>query len=186
MGHREDAVRITREIVANHPVIIDTETTGFDPFDTIIEVAVIGLDGEVLLDQLVKPPTPIPAGATAVHGINDIHVSDKPAWAAVWPELVATVSGRIACFYNAEFDLRLLRQSCGLAGINWRIPFVSDHCVMKLFAQFYGDWNPRYGNYRWHNLEAARRYFGLAQPNSHRARDDAELTRQVLLRMAMG
>jgi DNA polymerase-3 subunit epsilon len=184
MDHREDAVRAARELVGLGPVIIDTETTGFDSTDSVIEVAVVGLDGTVLYDQLVKPPKPIPAGATAVHGINDIHVIDKPVWAAVWPDFVGAVAGRAACFYNAKFDIRLLRQSCGLAGLGWQSPFAADRCVMSIFAQYYGDWNPKYGNYRWQNLEFARKYFGLVQPNSHRARDDAELTRQVLLRMA--
>ena len=55
---------------------------------------------------------------------------------------------------------------------------------MELFAQYYGEWNARYGKYRWKNLTFAGQYFKIPEQNTHRAKDDAILTKLVLEKMA--
>ena len=55
---------------------------------------------------------------------------------------------------------------------------------MKLYAQFYGQWNPRHGNYRWQSLDQAGEQCGIPLQNSHRAKDDTHLTRALLEYMA--
>jgi DNA polymerase-3 subunit epsilon len=60
----------------------DLETTGINiSTDRIIEIAVIKLmpNGEVLRkSNLVNPTIPIPAESTAIHGISNADVADKP------------------------------------------------------------------------------------------------------------
>lgn len=51
-------------------MVFDTETTGLDGSDGIVEVSCVSGQGEVLLDTLVRPVAPIPADATAIHGIT--------------------------------------------------------------------------------------------------------------------
>nr|NIV13115.1 3'-5' exonuclease [Fodinibius sp.] len=148
------------------------------------EIAVLDTNGAILYESLVNPKKRIPAKASAVHGITDVTVAWSPVWGEVWSEVVKVVKGRVAGFYNAEFDLRMLRQSCGLNGIPWENPFEDDFCVMELFARYYGDWDSRRNKFRWQNLAAAGRFFQLPEPNSHRAKDDALLTRLVLEKMA--
>lgn len=184
--HKQQAVRIAKAMLALEPVYIDTETTGFESFDTLVEIAVLDSDGTVLYESLVKPQKPIPAAATKVHGITDAKVAFSPGWKAVWPEVVPVLKGRVAGFFNAEFDLRMIKQSCGLNGIAWEDPLEDDFCVMELFARYYGEWDRRWNKYRWKNLAFAGKYFDLPEPNSHRAADDALLTRLVLERMAEG
>ena len=182
--HREQAARIAKDMLALDPVYIDTETTGFEIFDMLVEIAVLDSDGTLLFESLVKPGKPIPPAATRVHGINDAMVAWAPPWSEVWPKLQAVVRGRVAAFYNAEFDLKMIRQSCGLNGIAWEYPFEDDFCVMELFARFYGERDPRRGKYRWKNLAFAGRYFQIPEPNAHRAKDDALLTKLVLEHLA--
>lgn len=183
---RQQAMRIAQNMLAFDPIYIDTETTGFETWDVVVEVAVLDTDGKLIFESLVKPKKPIPQAASAVHGITDVTVAWAPAWKEVWPELVRATHGRVAGFYNAEFDLRILRQSCGLNGIPWEYPFKDDFCVMELFARYYGDWDSYRNKFRWQNLASAGRFFDLPEPNSHRAKDDALLTKFVLEKMAEG
>ena len=183
-GHREQAARIARNMVAMRPIYIDTETTGFETFDMLVEIAVLDTDGTLLFESLVKPNKPIPPPASRVHGITDAQVAWAPPWTEVWPQLQEVVKGRVAGFYNAEFDLKMIRQSCGLTGVSWEYPFGDDFCVMELFARYYGEMDPRRGSYRWKNLAFAGSYFRIPEPNAHRAKDDALLTRLVLEHMA--
>jgi DNA polymerase-3 subunit epsilon len=87
---------------------IDVETTGREPqTDRVVELAVVrGVAGEIQdrRSWLVNPGCPIPAETTAVHGIKDEDVADKPTFAAVLPEIVEALTGALPGAYNAEFD----------------------------------------------------------------------------------
>lgn len=183
---KQSVMRIARNLHSLEPVYIDTETTGFGPTDVVIEIAVLDTDGEVLLDTLVKSGKPIPAGASAVHGINDIHLIGAPAWNEIWPQLEKVLAGRVVAFYNADFDLRMMRQTCGLNALKWVEPYQEQFCIMELFASYYGEWNPRRSSYKWKSLDFAGKYFKLPEPNAHRAKEDANLTRIVFEALAKG
>ena len=184
--HRQKVMKKARGLLSLQPIYLDTETTGFDLLDVVVEVAVLDTDGTLIFESLVKPDRPIPPTATAANGISDAMVASAPSWQLVWPELLKAVSGRVAGFYNADFDLRMLKQSCSQNDLAWEYPFQDDFCVMELFAQFYGDWDTFRNKFRWQKLDFAGRYFNLAEPNWHRAKEDALLTRLVLEKMAEG
>ena len=59
----------------------DTETTGNTPDSHLCQLAVkeMGVD-EPVLNNLYKPPVPIPIECTMVHGITNKAVADKPAF----------------------------------------------------------------------------------------------------------
>ena len=59
-------------------MILDTETTGLGSDARICQIAAIDLHSNVLIDTLVNPECPIPADATAIHGITDEMVKDAP------------------------------------------------------------------------------------------------------------
>jgi DNA polymerase-3 subunit epsilon len=87
--------------------------------------------------------------------------------------------------YNVDFDLRMMRQSHQMNWLRWTDPPGAEFfCIMKLYAQFWGQWNPKYGNYRWQSLDQAREQSKIHLPNSHRAKDDTLLTRALLEFMA--
>jgi len=92
-------------------VVIDTETTGLEAHDEVVEVAVCDMYGRTLINQRVKPTRKIPLRASQIHGIRDEDVTDCPTWADVWPCLEEVLAGRIVIAYNASFDMRLVRQS---------------------------------------------------------------------------
>ena len=179
-------MRIAKNLHSLDPVYIDTETTGFGTTDVVIEIAVVDTNGDTLLDTLVKSSKSIPAGASAVHGINDIHLLGAPQWKEIWPQLGQVLAGRVVGFFNAEFDLRMIRQTCGLNGIRWEQPHQEQFCIMELFASYYGDWNPQRSSYKWKSLDFAGKHFKLPEPNSHRAKEDAYLTKLVFEALANG
>jgi DNA polymerase III epsilon subunit-like protein len=184
-GARKEAIQIAQKWVTKQPVYIDTETTGTGPDAGIVEIAVIDHDGSVLVDSLVKPVGTIPANATAIHSITNEMVREAPRWEKVWQDVEKAVSNRAVGIYNADFDLRMMRQSHQINWMQWYPPEGTEFfCIMKLYAQFYGAWNSRRGSFRWQSLEAAGRQCDLPLPNSHRAKDDTLLTLAVLEYMA--
>jgi DNA polymerase III subunit epsilon len=180
---RRNAILTAKRHLERLPVYLDTETTGTDYIDGIVEIAVVDHDGSVLLETLVRPHRPIPADATAIHGITNAMVREASTCPDVWPKVQDILRGRHVGIYNAEFDIKMLQQSHRHARMQWQRIGATQFCIMKLYADFCAE-PGAYGTPRWHKLEEARRQCGIALPNAHRALADALLARAVLLHMA--
>lgn len=178
-GFRQIAVREARQLWEVQPVFLDTETTGLHRQAEIVEICIVDYDGSILLDTLVKPHGPIPFEAFSVHGITDHMVKDANPWNKIWPEVEEILTNRYVGIYNAEFDLKMIRQSHRLHGMPWRPPASRFFCVMNLYSDFCG-------SRKWQKLDAAGRQCRIPLPNSHRARDDALLTRAIFVHMVNG
>jgi DNA polymerase-3 subunit epsilon len=186
MGREQDrraAIAQAQIELNKKPIYLDTETTGLKERDQIVEICLLEHDGSIAFQSLVKPTGKIPPDATRVHHITDAMVSTAPAWPEIWPQVEALLNTRRIAIYNAEYDLRLMQQSHRAHGLSWSTP-VSHFCIMKLYAQFRGDWNSRAGNYRWYSLDDARGQCGLDLSNAHRAQADTLLARAVLQHVA--
>lgn len=162
-------------------VIFDTETTGFGPEAEIVEIAIIDENGAVLLDTLIKPTIHIPAEASAIHGITDHMVVDAPTIRDVFDDILAAFDYNEVWAYNAEYDMRLLKQSVAARSGFIGFPEWNVNCAMLAYAAHKGDWNPKYRNYRWHSLTDAMRQLGLEwEGEAHRAMADTRATLAVL------
>ena len=181
---RIEAIAEARRLLQASPVYLDTETTGTGPAAEVIEVGIIDHDGRPLFSSLVRPRGRIEPDAARVHGITDEQVAAAPAWTEVWPQVRAVLEGRRVGVYNAEFDLRLIKQSHARSWLRWDMEDTAFFCIMKLYARFYGEWNSKRGSYRWISLDAAGKQCGIALPNAHRAIDDTLLARALLHHMA--
>jgi DNA polymerase-3 subunit epsilon len=181
MSARAEAIQIARQKLELHPVYLDTETTGTDRSSEIIEICILDHDGTLLFDSLVKPVGTIPLQTTKIHGITNEMVKTAPPWYNVWPDIEALLKSRSVGIYNAEFDLRMIQQTHARYRMPWRpAVLASSFCIMKLYAQFYGDWDAMRGSYRWQSLDAAGRQSKIPLRNTHRAYDDTLLAREVL------
>ena len=169
-------IQRAKQILAYDPIFIDTETTGFSPEDMVIEVGVVDLRVETLFETFVKPSIPIPPDAMAVNHITDDMVADAPQWTEIWPALKGVMESRFVGMYNADFDLRLMKQTHARYWLDWPMDDKHFFCVMKLYAAFFGEPSRRGRGFRFHKLEAAGTACGIPLPNSHRAVDDALLT----------
>lgn len=181
---RQDAIARAQQYLAQEPLYLDTETTGVRSNAEIIEISIVDHNGESIFDSFVRPRHPIPVDATQIHHITNAMVVDAPTWDMVWPELESILSGRVIGIFNADFDLRLLRQSHKHAGLVWPELALDAFCIMNLYAQFYGQWDSYRQSYRWQSLDKAQRFCNIPLHNTHRAKDDALLARAVLQYMA--
>lgn len=181
---RQRASAVARQRIQTQPLFLDTETTGVRSTAEVIEICLLDHTGEVLLDSLVRPRLSIPPESTKVHGIDNGMVANAPTWVELWPQVQAIIENRPLGIYNADFDLRLLKQTHQQSGLHWLPIHFEPFCIMQLYAQFYGEWDAHRNDYRWQSLEKAGRRFQLLLPNSHRAKDDALLARAVLHQIA--
>ncbi|NPV76865.1 MAG: 3'-5' exonuclease [Anaerolineae bacterium] len=177
------AIQTARQILAQYPVYLDTETTGLSNSAEIVEIGIVDHDGTVLFETLVRPARPIPPEAIAIHNIDNEMVKGSRAWPTIWPVVRELVLNRIIATYNADYDLRILQNSLTQYGLAWK-ENLKMFCIMKLYAQFRSEWDPRRGAYRYFSLEEAGRSSGLSLPNAHRAIADTLLARDLLLYIA--
>ena len=177
MNPRQQAIQLARQYALAEPLFLDTETTGLNANDEIVEICLLDSRGAVLLNTLVHPVRRIPPDVIPIHGITNELVMDAPAWPEVWAQVAALTRGRYVGIYNAEFDLRMLRQSHAAHALAWP-GNPSNFCIMKLYAQYFGQ-PGSYGTSRYQKLEAAARQCGIDPGYTHRALQDTRLAKAV-------
>ena len=160
--------------LVKHGVILDIETTGLlnDPYAEIVEIAVIDMQGNVLLNTLVKPRHKIDESSVAfqVNGITNEMVKNARSWEAVCGDLMEILWGqeKIALAYNAKFDITMIeRQSAAK---------LENECLMQLYSQWYG-------TSKRHKLCDAATHFGITTTQTHRAVDDCQMALAVFNKM---
>jgi len=183
LSPRQIAIQTARQILAQKPVYLDTETTGLSYNSEIVEIGIVDHDGMVLFESLVRPAHPIPADVIAIHNIDNEMIQGSRAWPTIWPIVRELVLNRTVATYNADYDLRILRNSLTQYGLAWK-ENLKMFCIMKLYAQFRAEWDPRRGAYRYFSLDNAGRSSGISLPNTHRATADTLLARELLLYIA--
>ena len=182
---RREAIAAAQRAIARPLVVFDTETTGLGRQAQVIEIAALDLDGNILLDTLVKPTVPVPTDATEIHGIKDEDLADAPTVSDIWPEIELIFRGGAPGSYNLAFDRRILNQSLQANGHD---PLALDGlCVMTLFAEFYGEYNDYHRSFTWQSLTNAARFSGVnVDGPAHRALSDAQMALGVLKHIARG
>jgi DNA polymerase III subunit epsilon len=180
---RREVAKYVQQKLQERPVYLDTETTGLEKGDEIVEISIIDDEGCILFDSLIRPSQKIPASSTRIHGITDEMVKTVRPWPLMWQEIRSVLSGRLVVIYNADFDLRLMQQSHTRYKMPWR-ESINAECAMKLYAKYRNNWDPQRRSYRFISLEDARKQCSLTLPNAHRATADALLARAVFRYMA--
>jgi DNA polymerase-3 subunit epsilon len=180
---RRNAILRARQALSARPVYLDTETTGLNPKDEIVEISIVDEDGSVLIDKFVRPLQPIPSEATRIHGITNEDVKGALRWPILWQEVRPLLAGRLIVMYNAEFDLRMMQQSMANYRQPWNAKF-DTFDLLKVYAEFRSEWDARRQSYRYFSLDAAGKHAMIALPNAHRATADSLLTRALLHHIA--
>lgn len=113
------------ELLLKNPLIFfDLETTGINvASDRIVEISWLKIkpDGqESMQTQLINPTIPIDPRATAIHGIRDEDVKDKPAFSEMARNLANEFEGCDFAGYNSnKFDIPLLAEEFLRAGVDF-------------------------------------------------------------------
>jgi len=104
-------------------IVLDTETTGFDPEsgDRIVEIGAVELKGHVptgnTYHQYINPERAMPDGAFEVHGLGDEFLSDKPLFKTVAQAFIDFIGDAKLVIHNAAFDMKFLNAELSWAGL---------------------------------------------------------------------
>jgi DNA polymerase-3 subunit epsilon/ATP-dependent DNA helicase DinG len=154
-------------------IALDVETTGLEAgVDEIIEIAAVKFQGEQVLetfDQLVRPRHSLPLKITRLTGITDADLADAPRFSAVAPELVRFIKSYPLVGHSISFDLRMLQAQ----GLRVPQPAYDTFDLATLLM-------PNAPAYK---LSALAESLGIVHEDAHRARSDADVTRQVFLHL---
>ena len=164
-------------IDADH-VYLDTETTGLESKDQIIELAIIDRYLDKVLDIRLKPTVPISAEAEQIHGISAQDLANKAAFPTIYEELKTILLSQPVIIFNKDFDLRMIRQTAKAFDLDtdW-INDIHAICAMDLSVQAFGSTN-RHGTISLSDaLACANRSFC---GGAHSARIDAIATADVI------
>jgi DNA polymerase III subunit epsilon len=105
-------------------IVLDTETTGLDPFQghRLIEIGCIELVNRIPSGQsfhrYLNPERDVPAEAFAVHGLGAGFLSDKPRFCEIADDLLTFIGDASLVAHNAMFDLGFLNAELERAGRN--------------------------------------------------------------------
>lgn len=166
-------------------IVLDTETTGFDPEtgDRIVEIGAIELLNLMptgrTYHQYVNPGRAMPASAFEVHGLSDEFLRDKPAFREIGRAFLDFVQDARLVIHNASFDMKFLTWELRTAGLP-PIPMSQALDTLELARRKYPG-SPA-------TLDALCRRFGIdnSARTKHGALLDCELLSEVYLELTGG
>ena len=175
------------------PIFLDTETSGLDDSAEIVEIGIIDINGEPLLETLIKPYNPIPEEVTKIHGITNEMVKDAPYWSEIHEQFCNIIKDRTLIIYNRSYDVRLIDQTIKASIENKALEQETEDwdkdqsilCAMKLFAAYKGVWDEYHEDWKWQKLTAAAHHMNVkTEGKAHRAVTDCLMTLGIV--QAMG
>jgi len=166
-------------------IVLDTETTGFDPKtgDRIVEIGAVELMRQVptgnTYHQYINPERSMPDDAFQVHGLGDDFLRDKPVFKAIAQDFLDFIGDAKLVIHNAAFDMKFLNAELGWLGmptIPWEQAVDTLAIARKKFPG-----SPA-------SLDALCRRYGIdnAARTLHGALLDSEILAEVYLEMTGG
>lgn len=167
-------------------IVLDTETTGFEPTEghRIVEIGAIELFNHIptgrSYHQYINPERSMPAEAFEVHGLGDDFLRSKPRFSDVaqaFLEFIGPESRLV--IHNAAFDMKFLNAELNRAGLPTLAQDRALDTVALARRKFPGA--PA-------SLDALCRRFGIdnSEREKHGALLDSELLAEVYLELIGG
>ncbi len=166
-------------------IVLDTETTGFDPAtgDRIVEIGCVELIDHLptgrSFQAYLNPERPVPIETQRVHGLTDEFLADKPLFAHIVEEFLEFLGDAPLVIHNASFDLKFVNSELHRIG---RAPLHPTRAIDTIEIAKSKIPGARY------SLDELCRRFGidLTARAKHGALLDAELTARVYLELVGG
>jgi DNA polymerase-3 subunit epsilon len=165
------ALQLTRPLC-----FFDLETTGINiANDRIVEIAIVKRLPEGRTEEhrwLVNPECPIPAEATAVHGITNEQVADAPTFKDLAPTIRDYIKDCDLAGYNSDrFDIPLLAEEFLRADMDIDFKNIKTVDVQTIFHKM-----------EQRTLSAAYKFYCQKElDNAHSALADTQATHEVLM-----
>lgn len=166
-------------------IVLDTETTGFDPItgDRIVEIGCVELVNHLptgaVYHQYINPERNMPEEAFKVHGLSNEFLADKPVFAEIVADFRKFIGDDVLVIHNAEFDMKFINAEFARLGFPALPMSRSIDTVAMARKKFPG--SPA-------NLDALCRRFEIDNTNRtlHGALLDSELLAEVYLQLIGG
>jgi DNA polymerase III subunit epsilon len=166
-------------------IVIDTETTGFEPAEghRIVEIGAVELFNHLptgrTYHQYLNPERPMPKEAFDVHGLGDDFLRDKPLFSAVAQDFLAFIGDAQLVIHNAAFDMKFLNAELAANG-HPTLPYARATDTLMIARQKYPG-SPA-------SLDALCRRFGVDNSGreKHGALLDSEILAEVYLQLVGG
>ena len=166
-------------------IVLDTETTGFEPEngDRIVEIGAVELHNHMptgrTFHEYINPERSMPQEAFAVHGLGDDFLRDKPKFIAIGQKFLDFVGDAKLVIHNAAFDMKFLNAELGwlnLRKLPWEQAIDTLGIARKKFPG-----SPA-------SLDALCRRFGIDNSSRtlHGALLDSEILAEVYLELIGG
>lgn len=164
---------LRRILAAGDWAILDTETTGLEIKDEIVEIAVLHPAAQ-LFTSPVKPRGAIHLEASRLHGLTADYLAEAPSFADLAPTVRRLLNRRTVIGYNVAFDRRMVWRELERA----RLPAPSCrwYCLCELVTAHCGS--------RFPLGRALERYGVVHEGRSHRAESDARAALSLALALA--
>lgn len=176
------------DLKRKNALVLDTETTGLQKSDEVLQIGIASLEGEEIFSSFVKPSRIRRWDqAMSIHGITPADVSDAPTIGELAGQLQEILEGRCLAIYNAKFDLRMLWQSIRAGNAHQPFQWLYDldyACVMEAYAVYWGQRSRRFGGYKWQSLSNACQQQGVKVAGAHNALNDALMTAALMRAIA--
>ncbi|MBI5164320.1 MAG: DNA polymerase III subunit epsilon [Magnetospirillum sp.] len=104
-------------------IVLDTETTGFDPLSghRVVEIGCVELFNHLPTGQIfhkyLNPERDMPEEAFRVHGLSASFLANHPLFSAVAVEFLTFIGDDPLIIHNAEFDMKFLNAELVRAGL---------------------------------------------------------------------
>lgn len=161
--------------MAIREIVLDTETTGFDPKsgDRMVEIGAVELINHMptgrTYHQYINPERDMPTSAFEVHGLSEEFLRDFPVFREIAQDFLDFIGDSKLVIHNARFDVPFLNAElewCGLPTIPMERAIDTLDIARRKFPG-----SPA-------SLDALCRRFGI--DNSHRTLHGALLDSEIL------
>lgn len=166
-------------------IVLDTETTGFEPSEghRIVEIGAVELMNHLptgrTYHQYINPERLMPKEAFEVHGLGDDFLRDKPVFANIGRAFLEFIADAPLVIHNAAFDMKFLNHELGRANLPTLPMARATDTLMIARSKFPG--SPA-------SLDALCRRFNIdnSMREKHGALLDSEILAEVYLELVGG
>ena len=159
-------------------VVLDTETTGLQESDEVVELAITDACGKTLYSQRFYPDKEVDLGAQKVNHLSKKVLEGNPKFSAEhWDTIKRVISDRKILGHNISFDKRLIAQTLTRYGV------ANDTDVV--FAGMYDSKTiaKKWMSAKSYALNKLTTQIGIEREELHEAADDCRMTVEFLIRL---
>ena len=158
-------------------VVFDFETTGLSRDSEIVEIGAVKVNRGTIVDsysRLIKPHIPVPASATAIHGITNEMLSHELDIKQVLPEFIQYSFGYPLIGYNiTTYDIPVMQRTLYELGVSYSGDYFD---VLDLARE-------KLPNLENKKLRTVASYLCIISKRNHRALDDCIMTNDVFRKL---